>query len=215
MNISIILSGGAGRRFGNDLPKQYNKLLGREVIEYSINALQKSSQTDDIIILCDSNYIDCLKEKYNIVCITGGISRNESLKKGLDYIKYKYSDCKKVFITEAARPFLTSNIVDKYLKNLDKFDAVITTKKITDSLGKRNEAITCRDDYYLIQAPEAFRFDLLYRYFKAESDITATVQQLPSERKVMEYYDFKFNLKITYPEDMIIAEQIMKLKSEV
>ena len=202
MNISIILSGGAGRRFGNDLPKQYNKLLGREVIEYSINALQKSSQTDDIIILCDSNYIDCLKEKYNIVCITGGISRNESLKKGLDYIKYKYSDCKKVFITEAARPFLTSN-------------AVITTKKITDSLGKRNEAITCRDDYYLIQAPEAFRFDLLYRYFKAESDITATVQQLPSERKVMEYYDFKFNLKITYPEDMIIAEQIMKLKSEV
>lgn len=212
MNISMILSGGSGSRFGDKLPKQYHRLLGKEIISYSIDALKKSSQTNAILLICDPSYAARLTSEYGVPCIDCGASRNESLKNGLDYIMQEYGGCSNVFITEAARPFLTGELVDAYLENLKDFDAVITAKKITDSLGKKGEAVTYRDDYYLIQAPEAFRFDLLYKNFKADSKITATVQQLPPERKTLEYYGFKFNLKITYPEDMVIAEQLMKLQ---
>ena len=210
MNIVIILSGGSGLRFGGELPKQYHILSGKEVIAYSIDSSLKSSLAEEIIIIAGAQHIDRLAGTYGVLCIEGGDSRNESLKKGLDYIKDKYSICEKVFINEAARPFLTAQIVDNYYRLLDEYDAVITAQHITDSLGRDGEAVTNRDEYYLVQAPEAFRFDYLYEHFAADSPITATVQQLPPERNVYNYFDFKNNMKITYPEDLHHAEQIMR-----
>lgn len=213
MNIAMILSGGSGSRFGSDIPKQYNILNGKEVIGYSIDALKNSNNTDAILAICDSSYKQHLTSKYGIVCVEGGSSRNDSLRRGLEYIKNNYPDCSKVFITEAARPFLTSELVDRYFEFLDEYDGVITTQHITDSLGKFGEKVTLRDKYYLVQAPEAFRFNPIYKGFKADSLITATSQQLPDGCTVMNYFDFKNNIKITYPEDLIIAEQLMKMRN--
>lgn len=215
MNISMILSGGVGSRFGSDIPKQYNMLMGHEIISYSIDALKNSRENNLTIVLCDTTYSERLTAQYDVICAECGKSRNESLKNGLDYIKKNYPECEKVFITEAARPFLTCDIADDYFRSLDEYDAVITTQHITDSLGRKNEAVTYRDEYYLIQAPEAFRFRILYDNFKADSDITATVQQLPENRNVKEYYGFANNMKITYPGDIMIAEQLMKIRNGV
>ena len=213
MNISMILSGGVGSRFGSDIPKQYNLLCNKEILSYSVEAIKNSVENQEIIVLCDNSYSERISAQYNVICAECGNSRNSSLKNGLDYIMNNYPECDKVFITEAARPFLTSRIVDEYFKLLDEYDAVITAQHITDSLGRKNESVTLRDEYYLIQAPEAFRFDLLYNSFRSDSDITATVQQLPANRNVKEYYDFKYNMKITYPEDIIIAEQLMNIRN--
>lgn len=213
MNISMILSGGVGSRFESDIPKQYNILLEKEIISYSIDAIKGAVESQKIIVLCDCSYSERISKQYDVICVECGNTRNSSLKNGLDYIKTNFPECDRVFITEAARPFLTSRIVDDYFRMLGEYDAVITAQHITDSLGRKNESVTLRDEYYLIQAPEAFRFDMLYDNFKADSNITATVQQLPEERKVREYYDFKNNMKITYPEDLIIAEQLMKLRN--
>jgi len=213
MNITLILSGGSGVRFGSGTPKQYYMLMGKEVIAYSLDASLKSLLTNKTIIIAGTQYVERLSSTYGVTCIEGGASRNESLKKGLEYIKASYPLCEKVFINEAVRPFLTIEIIDEYYRYLDEYDAVITTQHITDSLGRESEAVTMRDEYYLIQAPEAFRFDLLYQYFSADSPITATVQQLPADRNVMKYYDFKNNMKITYREDLLFAEQLMRLRS--
>lgn len=213
MNIAMILSGGSGSRFGSDIPKQYNILGGKEVIEYSIEALKNSNNTDVIITICDSTYERYIANKYGIICVEGGSSRNDSLKRGLEYIKTNYPECKNIFITEAARPFLTSEIVNHYFDCLDEYDGIITTQHITDSLGKVDEKVTFRDKYYLIQAPEAFRFDLLYKGFRADSLITATSQQLPDGCTVMNYFEFKNNMKITYPEDLVIAEKLMQMRN--
>lgn len=210
MNIGIILSGGSGTRFGNALPKQYHELLGKKVISYSVDALTASQKIDAVIVVADPEFISEIREKYSVVCIPGGNTRNQSLRYGLEYIRSTFPNCEKVFITEAARPFLTTEIVDTYLSSLDEYDAVITTKQITDSLGRIGEAVTMREEYYLIQAPEAFCFSMLYEHFQENSPITATVQQLPAERKVLNYYDFRHNLKITYPEDLVMAEHLMR-----
>ena len=210
MNIGMILSGGSGSRFGDTLPKQYHELLGKEVIGYSVDALTASQKIDAVIVIADPEFISTLKEKYPVICVPGGATRNQSLRCGLEYIQRTFPGCEKVFITEAARPFLTMELVENYLSSLDDYDAVITTKQITDSLGRVGEAVTMREEYYLIQAPEAFRFSMLYEHFRADSNITATVQQLPAERNVLNYYDFRCNLKITYPEDMVLAEHLMR-----
>lgn len=214
MNISIILSAGSGGRFGSETPKQYALLLGREVISYSVSALKNASLNDLTIIVSGEGSIERLTTLYGAICIRGGASRNASVKRGIDYIQTNYPECRNLFIAEAARPFLTADLVDLYFQYLDTYDAVITAQHITDSLGKLGEYVTPRDMYYLIQAPEAFRFALLSKYFCAESDITATVQQLPENSNVMRYFDFKNNLKITYREDLQIAEQLMKLRND-
>ena len=211
MNISIILSGGEGKRFASATPKQYQTLMGKEVISYSIRAMRGSELSDGILVVSDSKSVERLAAEYYVPCIVGGSTRNESLRNALEYVRLYIKECKKVFINEAARPFLTAQIIDSYFRYLNEYDAVITAQHITDSLGREGEAVTDRDEYYLVQAPEAFRFDLLYRHFLADSPITATVQQLPADRKVYKCFDFKHNLKITYKEDLLHAEQIMRL----
>lgn len=210
MNICLILSAGTSIRFGGDLPKQYVLLNSAEVVSYSIDAMKRAKNTDAIICLANDGYVQCLCKKYDIEATTGGITRNRSLRNGIEYIKKNYPQCKKLFINEAARPFITSDLIDDYFCKLDMYDGVITTQHITDSLGRYGEAITERSEYYLVQAPEAFRFDLLYKHFKAESTITATGQQLPSESKIFLNFEFRHNMKITYPEDLVIAEAFMR-----
>ena len=210
MNISLILSGGSGNRFGGDLPKQYHSICGKPVIAYSIEAMKSSMSTDITIIVSGEKYIDELEQCYNTKVISGGNTRNESLKIGLNYIRKNFPDCKKVLINEAARPFVTAKIIDDYFTLLDKYDAVITTQHITDSLGRNGEHQTNRSEYYLIQAPEAFRFPLLQQHFRADSPLTATSQQLPFECSVYKNFEFRNNFKITYAEDLAIAEQLMR-----
>lgn len=210
MNISLILSGGTGSRMGGDLPKQYQSLAGKEIIAYTIDALKTSPLINEIVVVAASGFIEKIADRYDVITVRGGDSRNESLRNGLEYIAMNFPMCEKVFINEAARPFITSKVVDEYLTLLNLYDAVITTQPITDSLGKEGEAVTDRSQYYLIQAPEAFRFKLLYEYFSAESPVTATAQQLPPQSKVYRNFDFRNNIKITYPEDLILAEQLMR-----
>lgn len=213
-NIGIILAGGLGRRFNGNIPKQYMKLNGKEIITYSIEAFERSNELDDFIcVVNEEEYLEKnIENKYNVKCIKGGNTRNESLYNAILYISENYPDCDKVIIHEAARPFIKYNIVNEYLSLLDKYDAVITTVKITDSIGLVSGQAVDRSKYHLIQAPEAFWLKDLKNNFSPTSDITATVHQLPSNLKVYNNYDFKFNLKVTYPEDLFIAEQLIKLR---
>jgi 2-C-methyl-D-erythritol 4-phosphate cytidylyltransferase len=210
MNVAIILSGGSSNRFGGDLPKQYHKICGKQVLAYSVEMLKSAKSVDRIIITAAGDYIDELKRVYNTDVITGGKTRNESLRKTLDYISENIKTCKKLFINEAARPFVTSELVNKYFDLLDGYDSVITAQCITDSLGQNGIHITDRSEYYLVQAPEAFKFDLLERHFNANSDITATNQQMPRGSSLYKNYEFHNNLKITYSYDLLIAEHLMR-----
>lgn len=212
MNIGIILAGGIGSRFGSSIPKQYQLLLGKEVISYSIYALKKCNLIDKIIVIASSEQPSRLREDYCVEVVEGGETRNRSLYNGLVYINKNY-DCDKVIVLEAARPMVTSDIVTAYLNKLDSYDAVITGKKITDSLGCFKAHYVNRDDYYLIQAPEAFRFKLLFDNFDQNSEITATNQQLPNSAGLYINFDFEDNYKITYHSDLRFCEDILKRRN--
>jgi 2-C-methyl-D-erythritol 4-phosphate cytidylyltransferase len=209
VNVGIILSGGTGSRFGSELPKQYSILAERPVIEYSIDAFKQSPEIEEIIVICSPEYMDGLS-RYEVCLIEGGNTRNQSLYNGLKYIDERFGNCQNVIIQEAARPFITADIVTDYIYMLSQYDGVITAQKITDSIGSLNQWRVNREDYYLIQAPEAFRFRVLWDNFLPYSPITATVQQLPEHSKIYLNFEFRSNLKITYKEDLRLAEIIMK-----
>ncbi|MEZ3503527.1 MAG: 2-C-methyl-D-erythritol 4-phosphate cytidylyltransferase [Lachnospiraceae bacterium] len=209
MNIVVILSGGTGVRFGGKIPKQYMQLCGQDVISYPINAAGCAGSCEHVIVAAHHPYAEYVKEKYKVECCRGGNTHNETVYQALTFVKENYPNCGKILFADCVRPFLTANIIDEYFTKLEDTDAVITAQHITDSLGKKGMQFVPRDDYYLIQKPEAFRFDMLWKAFDCGSEKTAIVQQMPPEARVELYYGMQYNLKITYPEDLHLAEAIL------
>lgn len=139
MNIVMIMSGGIGKRFGSNIPKQYVKLNGKPVIDYVVNAVRQSKLTDKIVVVIDKEYIDyselLKQEDSKIVFVNNGKERYDSVKNGFDYIKQNY-DCDKVLIADAVAPFIYPELIDDYFEKLDIYDTVITVQKITGALRK-------------------------------------------------------------------------------
>lgn len=208
MNIGMVLSGGAGTRFGGKIPKQYRKIYGKEVIDYVLEAVTNAKNIDRIVVVSRKEEWEGFLGKYQIETVECGCNRNESLKNGLDYIKQNYN-CDKIIILEAARPMVTPEIIEDYIHKLDEYDSVITGQRITDSLGSLFAHTIDRENYYLIQAPEAFRFNMLYDSFNVASKITATNQQMPKESRLFINFNFTENHKITYKQDLYYVKCLL------
>lgn len=210
-NIGIILAGGVGSRFKGDKPKQYYQINGKEMVYYSIEAFKNSQTLDDFIVVVDETEFanNRIKDLYSVKTILGGKTRNHSLKNALDYIKVNYPFCEKVIENNAACPMITQKIIDDIIGILDDYDYVQCTYKITDALGSDKHRYVNRDDYYLIQSPDAYKFDLLYKHFDADNPIGHPAAQLPDNSKGYNYYGFQPNIKVTFPEDLRIVELVM------
>ena len=172
-SIGIILAGGIGSRFGADKPKQYCKIFDKEMIWYSIDAFHRAKSIDDFIVVVDANEMQSgrLAQEYGVTLVQGGNTRNESFKNALDYINKTFPDCEKIIENNAACPMITPELIDEFMDLLDEYDYVNTAYKITDALGSYKDRIANREDFYLIQAPDAYRFPLLYKHFDKDSEL--------------------------------------------
>jgi 2-C-methyl-D-erythritol 4-phosphate cytidylyltransferase len=212
MNIAVIVSGGVGKRFGGgEVPKQYQTLLGKQVISYVIEAAKNASAIDKIIVAAHADYKDLIVNIYGLDYAESGAERNITIKNALEYIKTRY-DCKKVVVLDAVRPFVTSELINRYTELLNEYQLVGTAKHITDSLCSYDFHECDRSRYYLLSSPMAFEFTHLYKHLKADSPLTEVAQQLPEDTKKYLYFDFPNNFKITYPQDLPLAEMMLKAK---
>ena len=210
--IGIILAGGIGSRFKGSKPKQYYIINGKEMIWYSINAFNKSQKVDDfVVVLNEEEFMSRrIKNEYGVKTVCGGATRNHSFKNALDYIHSIYPNCQKVIENNAACPLTTPKQIDEIIDLLDEYDFVQTTYKITDALGSYKSRIVDREDYFLIQAPDAYRFPVLYSCFDPNNPNGHPAVQLPESAKGFNYFNNGINLKVTYPEDVEIAELLIK-----
>lgn len=208
MNVGIVLAGGVGRRFGGNMPKQYQTINGKEVIAYVIDAFRHSSLTDEILIVANEQYVEYLQDKYKLNTIKGGVERNETVFNAICFVKEHYGADAKVIFADSARPMLTPEYVDKVFVLLDKYDAVITVAKITDSLFELGNSLVDREQYRLIQTPEAFKLQAL-NDFNKNGSATAILEQCKSNK--MYFCDeLNNNFKITYPQDLLVAGALLK-----
>lgn len=209
--VGIILAGGVGARFGGSTPKQYNLLNNREIISYSIEAFKSAKRVDDFIVVLDEKQFleGRISIQYDVKTIQGGATRNHSLKNALDYIKKNYHNCSRIVENNAACPLVTSEVLDELVSLLDKNDYVQCTYRITDALGSYKDGIVNREDYYLIQSPNAYNFKLLFDSFDPNNPNAHPAVQLPKDAKGYNYFGFIPNIKITYPHDILVIEAIM------
>lgn len=210
MNIGVILAAGDSKRFGGYMHKQYLKLNGKEVVSYSINAMRNSRVFDEIILVVDEEEYNSgyIAQKYGVKCILGGETRNRSIKDAIDYIASHYK-CDKIVFHDSVRPLVDAKRFREIIDDLDNFDAVVTTSKIGDGLVDDQFNHVNRDYYQLVQTPEAFRFSLL-EGFDPKSRANAIVSQL-NDVNILKRESDVFNMKITYPEDLFICEQLARL----
>ena len=207
MNIICILAGGSGNRFGSPVPKQYHLINGRSVIEYVIDAAIKS-QADEVIVAADAEKTDLLREKYGVVAFQGGRNRNQSIGNALDFVSDHY-ECDKFILVDAVCPLVRTDLFDQYFELLDDYDAVFTASDVSTSLARKDRQPVNRKEYLLIESPDAYRFDLLRRYFVQDSPYTTPLHMLPEGTNIKFSYDFKDYMKIMYPHDLAVAKALM------
>lgn len=204
-NIAIILAGGRGSRFGSELPKQYQVIFDRTVIDYVACEVSSARNVDEIVFVGDRSIpqLDETVTKYGAQCVPGGETRNLSLFNGLAFIAQNRPECTGVMIFDAVRPMITAKLVERYFDLIGEgYGAVSTTQRITDSLGCVDTWQVDRSRYYLMQSPEAFDFPLLWERFDKNCPLTEVIQQLPEGTKVYLNFDFTDNIKLTYGWEM-------------
>jgi len=228
--IAVILAGGSGKRFGSDIPKQFVKLAGKTVIEYTIDVFNKHSMIDEIIVVVHKNYTEKLYEiiKTNnfskvYKVLKGGKNRFDSTYITLQYLKNKENKNCKILFHDAVRPFVDSEIITECIKNLNVYEAIDTAIDSSDTIIRINDKdlikeIPNRKYMKRGQTPQGFRLNtILKAYEKAikinkkefTCDCGVVKNMLDCDIKVIKS-NVK-NIKITYPIDLYIAEKYIQM----
>ena len=211
-SIGIVLAGGIGSRFGGDKPKQYFLIHGKEMISYSIELFRAAKTIDDFVVVLNPEEFanGRIARQYGVRTVCGGKTRNHSFKNALDYIAHEFPDCEKIIENNAACPLTRPETIDDYIHLLDEYDYVQTTIKITDALGSYKDRTVDREDYFLIQAPDAYRFWKLIDCFDPAHPNGHPAVQLPEDVKGCNVFHSSPVFKVTHPEDIKIVEVLME-----
>ena len=211
-NIGIVLAGGIGNRFGGNKPKQYFPILGKEMIAYSIELFQAAKTIGDFVVVLNRDEFESgrIARQYGVETIVGGATRNQSFKNALDWIADRHPDCEKVIENNAACPLTKPEWVDEMIALLDDYDWVQTTLHVTDALGSVNDRTVNRDDYFLIQAPDAYRFREILACFDPAHPCGHPAVQLPPTARGHNCYRDGEVFKVTNPPDVEIAELMLR-----
>jgi len=213
MNIAIILAGGSGTRFKSKIPKQYFKIGNKSIINYTIDAFEKSSLIDKIIIVVDKKYInDISKKNPKHIIVSGGKSRFESSYNGILACP---KNSKKVLIHDAARPFISQEIITSCIEALNNYEAVVTSIQTTDTVirVKNMEILQVEDrnQIFLNQTPQGFKYKTILDAHKNRTgSVTDDISLLDlSETKCKVIKGSKKNIKITTNDDIQFAMHIL------
>ena len=216
MNIAIILSGGSGTRFGTETPKQYININNKAIVQYSIEAFEKSKLIDIIIIVVSDKYKKEIEKKNpDHIVVVGGKSRVESSYEG---IMVAPKESKKILIHDAARPFVSQKIITSCINELDKYKAVVTSISATDTIIKANhddevDSIQNREELYLNQTPQGFDYQtILQAHQNKRIDVTDDISLINlNQIKCKIISGSHRNIKITTPQDIHTAKSILDL----
>ena len=214
-NIAIILAAGNGKRFGKNIPKQFENLNGRKIIDYSIEIFLNSKFINGVVIVSSHQWMDFLIDSYpECKIVLGGKTRQESSFLGL---KACPQNTNHVLIHDSARPFISQKIISNIVEKLKNFDAVNlsipTSDTVVYSKNELVQSIPNREEIFLSQTPQSFKYDVILEAHEKSSLNNASDDiQLVNDLNIKCYNLMGLieNLKITYPLDIKIAELIMQ-----
>ncbi len=229
---ALVLGGGSGRRMtGSDVPKQYLMLGGRPVIMHSVQRFLRNEEVDRVIIVCPEDHLEYtaalaaqyLEDDSRVSVTAGGADRNASLRKGmLKAREFMKDGSDAVVLThDAARPFLTDRIIEENVAAAAAYGACTTAVPAVDTIMRSDDGqviseIPKRSLMYQVQTPQSFRFSVLFSAMNSLSpeelgiltDACGIMQAKGVPVRLVRGENY--NIKLTYPQDMVTAEGILK-----
>lgn len=224
--IAIVLAAGQGKRMGSKIQKQFLEIQGKPVLYYSLACFEASPLIQEIILVTGKDCIEyCRKEiveKYNFKKVgkitAGGKERYDSVYAGLLACK----DADYVFIHDGARPFIDTQILERAFQAVKECGACVVgmpskdTIKIADEDGYVKDTPD-RKNVWTIQTPQVFAYDVIRQAheevrrgnMQGITDDAMVVEQQGKYRVKMVEGSYK-NMKITTPEDLLVAESFLK-----
>ncbi len=219
----VIPAAGIGQRTGNDLPKQYQMLAGKTVLEHTLNAFLPLTGLQGIIIALhpdDQHFAGLALNDKRIDTVTGGKERADSVLNALHSLTDRITPDSWVLVHDAARPCVKTGEVASMLQALDGEEvggimavpASDTIKRVAENgeiLGTE-----VRDSLWHAQTPQMFRHGLLRESLQRALDENVAVTDEASALESQGYQPKVFqgkrsNIKITLPEDFAIATEIL------
>jgi len=219
---AIIVAGGNGKRMESDLPKQFIVLNGKPILMHTINAFSQNIHQPKIILVLakeDAMLWQNLVEQYQFniphLIVYGGKERFHSVKNALEQIKDNHSI---VAIHDAVRPLVSQQTISNCFVSAQKHGNAVAAVPAKDSVRRQinhiSEALV-RSEIFLVQTPQTFKFEQLYNAYSQDFEAAFT-----DDASVVEKAGFfiqiekgdDFNLKLTFKEDLLLAEAILKAR---
>ena len=223
---AVIPAGGKGTRSGFNIPKQYLKINGKELIAYTLGVFQKNRSVDEIIISADPFYfklLEKIKKKYSISKLTGfveaGKERQDSVYNGLNSLSASTGDI--VIVHDAVRPLLPARVLSDAIKTAKENGNAVVCLKAKDTLIRGNDLVEDylpREEVCYVQTPQIFEYSVLKKAmdkaFKDEfrgTDESMLVQRLNEKINIVE--GSVFNFKVTSKDDIKLLSRLIFNKS--
>jgi 2-C-methyl-D-erythritol 4-phosphate cytidylyltransferase len=225
MTSAIIVAAGSSRRMGFD--KVFAKLAGKPVIAHSITAFEKCPQIGEIIIVTRENRIEEMRKlvkagKFAKVSkiIPGGAERHLSVWNGLLVLD---EEAQYVAIHDGARPLTTPGLVTKCIQLAAKKGAACAASPVGDTVKRASDHVVGesveRDGLWAMQTPQVFRKDVILQAYagimqrnESVTDEVSAVQRSGREIALLQNQDW--NIKITFPRDLEMAEMVLKSRGK-
>ncbi len=219
-NYAIIVAGGSGSRMQATIPKQFLLLNGLPVLMHTIQAFYASKSQPHIILVLPADsitYWDGLCKQYNFdtphKVVNGGKTRFHSVKNGLDTITNADAV---VAVHDAVRPLADTQIIDNSFVQAAMHGNAVVAVKSKDSVRQFKNEVSkslVRDEIYLVQTPQTFQLAQLRKAYEQPyddkfTDDASVVEETGVGIKLIAG-DYR-NIKITFPEDIAIAELLLK-----
>ena len=221
----IILAGGNSHRFKSNVPKPYQKIAGKSLVEINISKAQQFKQIKKIILVYNKSHTKIVKllKLKNVTLIKGGLNRQKSTFNALKYLN-KQRKYLKVLIHDAARPNFSLKLLRSIIKNMNNSRAVVPKINIQDAVKQKFDSSTNeyilgknRKNLFLTQTPQAFNLNEIFHlhkknYSKYKDDDISLYMDL---NKVKFIEGEKSNFKITDKFDFENLKNIFKKKMYV
>ena len=215
---AIIVAAGSGSRFNSETPKQFLELAGRPILVHAIERFEAAPSVDEIILVLPDVHVTAFDiNRFGKIktVVAGGISRARSVLNGLNAIT---NEMALVAIHDGARPLVTVDEIERTIEKAKQTGAACLVAPVTDTIKSiRGDEITATLDRSKLRralTPQVFKVALLRKAFEGvELDDTVTdecylIEKLGHPIAIVE--GSSRNIKITHPEDLLLAEALMK-----
>ena len=224
MNVAIIAAAGQGTRMGGKRAKQFLELAGTPIIIHTLLAFEACEAIQEIIVVlpeADINDFSEMALPYNLrklrALVPGGATRASSVLRGLNTVTIDQAGI--VAVHDASRPLVTNAEITETVRAAEASGAAILVAPIVDTVKKIQDGkvltTIARDQLRRALTPQCFRFDILRKAYEqideldpALTDESSLVERLGVTVTVVE--GSARNIKVTRPEDLVIAEAMMR-----